>query len=159
MNDEIEAKAQQQQIIFHAQYVRDMSFENPRAPDSLKGSQTQLQTEVGFNIGSREVEEHQGQKLYETILKLVATGKRGEDTVYIAEVEYGAVVSLPGISDNLLRAMLHVEVPRLLFPFARQQIFNLVQDGGHPPLLMPPIDFVGFFQEQMAKEKAAPTAA
>lgn len=145
----------QQQIIVHAQYVRDSSFENPRVPGSLKGNLPQLQVEVGFNIGSRELEENQGQKMYETILKLAATAKRGEESVYMAEVEYGAVVTLPGVPDNYLRAMLQVEVPRLLFPFARQQIFNMIQDGGHPPLLMPPIDFVGFFQEQLAKAKDA----
>ncbi len=146
---------QQQQMIIHAQYVRDSSFENPRVPDSLKGNLPDLQVEVGFNIGSRELGENQGQKMYETILKLAATGKREGETVYMAEIEYGAVVTLPGVADNYLRAMLQVEVPRLLFPFARQQIFAMIQDGGHPPLLMPPIDFVAFFQEQLAKDKAA----
>ncbi|MES2729029.1 MAG: protein-export chaperone SecB [Pseudomonadota bacterium] len=147
----------QQQIIVHAQYVRDSSFENPHVPDSLKGNQTQLQVEIGFNIGSRSLGDNQGQELFETILKLAATGKREDKSLYMAEVEYGAVVSLPGVADNLRTAMLHVEVPRLLFPFARQQIFNMIQDGGHPPLLMPPIDFVSFFQEQMVKTgKTAP---
>jgi preprotein translocase subunit SecB len=154
---DVHTEALQQQIIIHAQYVRDLSFENPRVPDSLRNTQDAIKVDVGFNIATRKLDIVAEQQLYEVVLKLAATGKRGNDTVYVAEVEYGAAVTLPGAQENILRALLQVEVPRMIFPFARAQIFDVIQDGGHPPLLLPPIDFVGFFQQQMAQARQQQT--
>lgn len=154
---DVQSAALQQQIILHAQYVRDCSFENPRVPHSLKSGQEALKVDVGFNIATRPTEKAQDEQMYEVVLKLAATAKRQNDIVYVAEVEYGGIATLPGAPGNIVNALLQVEVPRLLFPFARQQIFEMVQDGGHPPLLLPPIDFVAFFQQQLraAQEQKA----
>ena len=144
-------EAQVAPITVNAQYLKDFSFENPNAPQSL-GQATAPQIEVGVNVGTRNL----AQGVFEVSLALNATAKRGSETVFIAELTYCGVFSLQGIPEEHVRPVLLIECPRLLFPFARNILADATRDGGYPPLLLQPVDFVDLYRRQV--EAAGGTA-
>lgn len=133
--------AQNLPVVVHAQYVRDLSFENPQAPDSLRQGQDGPKMDISINMDARKLEEDSIENLYEVILKLSATANRQDKVAFIAEVEYGMTVSLPNVPEKHHHPVLMIEVPRLAFPFARQILADITQYGGFPPLLLNPVDF------------------
>ncbi|MGB1077050.1 MAG: protein-export chaperone SecB [Bdellovibrionales bacterium] len=136
----------------HAQYVRDVSFENPNAPDSLRGGQEAPKIDISFNMDARNLKDDNADALYEVALKVTANATRGDKTVFIAEVEYGAVVELSQVPEDKHHPLLLVEVPRLTFPFVRQIMSNLTQSGGYPPLNLNPVDFGQLYLQRFAKQ-------
>ena len=150
------------------QYVKDLSFENPNAPASLAqlGPSNQPQVGISVNIQTGPVAAPQpptgpsGQPAFECALTIKAEGKLGTgDAVQIAfiiEVTYAGLFAFPpGLPDGAVRALLMVEAPRLLFPFARLQLSEAAQAGGYGPLLINPIDFGGLYQQQLNYEQQA----
>jgi preprotein translocase subunit SecB len=138
--------------MIHAQYVKDLSFENPNAPHTLKTGRGGPDMDVNINLTAKEIEDESMSDLYEVTLMLSATAKK-EDTVYfIAEIEYGALVSLKGAPENQHHPMLFIEIPRMMFPFARQILGEVTGNGGFPPLLLNPVDFQGMYIERFAKD-------
>ena len=107
----------------HAQYIRDVSFENTDA----KG-------------------------IYEVALKVTVNATRDEKTVFIAEVEYGAVVELSQVPEEKHHPLLLIEVPRMMFPYVRQIMSDLTQNGGYPPLMLNPVDFGQIYMQRFAKQ-------
>ncbi len=147
-------------IVVHAQYLKDISFENPHAPDSLRAGQPGPQMDININMDARKFAPEEGQDaMYEVVLALTATAKRDGATVFLAEVQYGAVASLPGVPEETHHPILLIEVPRTLFPFARQLLAELTQSGGYPPLLLNPIDFRALYMEQFVKDEDKQAAA
>jgi len=55
-------------------------------------------------------------------------------------------------------AVVLIECPRLLFPFAREIVATAVRNGGFPPLLLDPVDFVGLYRQRMEKMAPQPAA-
>lgn len=145
----------QPQLAMGIQYVKDLSFENPQAPQSLlPGEPPQIQ--VGVEVGARTL----GNDHYEVALHLRAEAKRGNDTVFVAELLYGGVFQAANIAQDQLEPILLIECPRLLFPFARRILADATRDGGFPPLMLDPIDFVSLYQrgkEQRAQQAAQTT--
>jgi preprotein translocase subunit SecB len=142
----------QQQIVIHTQYVKDFSFENPNAPASFARSDTAPEIEINVNLNA---EPQQQQRTFEVVLSIRATAKRGEDHMWLAELAYAAVVSIPeNVDDNLIHPLVMIEGPRLLFPFARQMLSDVIQAGGHMPLNIQPIDFVRLYQASMENRQA-----
>lgn len=133
-------------ITIHAQYIKDLSFENPNAPESV-ALQQQPQINIDVDVEARTT---QDQKLHEVVLKLEVKANIGEKVGFIAELQYGAVVTLEVPDEHRLPVLL-IEVPRLLFPFARKIIADLTADGGFPPLMMHPIDFADLFRKKFAE--------
>ncbi len=134
-----------------AQYVRDISFENPRAPNSLTGDMASLKVERHIEINARGREDG----LFEVDLKLVASATREGETVFLADVVYGGLFALDNVPMADIQAILAVECPRFLFPFARQIVANVTADGGFPPVRSDPIDFGGIFMQRQAELAAA----
>ena len=134
------------QIRILAQFIRDLSFENPRAPDSLRasGPQPSIDMQVEMNARGRP------DGLFEVDLKLGASATRGEDVNFHVELLYGGLFELAGIPEDQLEVALLVECPRYLFPFARRIISDMTAEGGFPPFLIDPIDFAGVYQAQKA---------
>src|SRR3989338_5262300 len=122
-----------------AQFTRDLSFENPHAPESLRadGQGLQPQIDIGVEMNARG----RPDGLYEVDLKLTAQAKRGEQTAFHVELLYGGLFQINGVPDTELEAVLLIECPRYLFPFARRLISDVTADGGFPPLPLDPIDF------------------
>ena len=133
-----------------AQYIRDLSFENPRAPASLiAGDAPKIALEV--ELSAARIEANQ----FQLDMKLSVGATRGEDPVFQVELVYGGVFQLDNVGDADLEPIVLMECPRYLFPFARQIIANVVADGGFPPFRMEPLDFAGIYmarQQQLAEE-------
>ncbi|WP_207455742.1 protein-export chaperone SecB [Azospirillum sp. SYSU D00513] len=131
-----------------AQYVKDLSFENPNAPQSLMPNQAQPQVNIGVDVQVRPV----GEDVYEVVLQLRAEAKQGESVAFLAELAYAGLFQLPGLPQEHHRPVLMIEAPRMLFPFARAIISDATRDGGFPPLMINPIDFADLFRRQMAAQ-------
>ncbi len=130
-----------------AQYVKDLSFENPKAPDSLRARETAPQISIGVNVNSRQ----RSQTDYEIDLHLEAKAAIGEEVIFNVELTYGGLISVQNVPAQHLHPYVNIEGPRLLFPFARQIIADAVIRGGFPPLLIDPIDFVQLYQQYLAR--------
>ncbi len=139
-------------VMIHAQYVKDISFENPNAPRSLRGGQDAPKMDININLDVRNVEDPQIKSLYEVVLTLSARAERQDYTVFIAELQYAVTVSLPNVPEQQHHPLLLIEVPKAAFPFARKILADLTQDGGYPPLLVGPIDFYGMYMSRFAKD-------
>ena len=138
------------QIVVHAQYIKDLSFENPNAPDILIDPPSQPDVEIGVNVGARGLNSEQ----YEVMLSLSARAKTGEKSLFLAELTYAAIVSAPGTERDDLNPLIMIEAPRLMFPFARAIISDMTRDGGFMPLSIQPIDFVAVYQNNLERQQA-----
>jgi len=141
------------QIQVLAQYVKDLSFENPGAPMSLQGGKPAL--EVGVDVQARGL----GVDQYEVQIRVRADAKAANQTVFVCEVTYAGVFMLKNISQENIQPVLLIECPRQLFPFARRVVADLTRDGGFPPLLLDPIDFMTLYRAQLAQQKAQTASA
>jgi preprotein translocase subunit SecB len=127
------------------QYVKDLSFENPRAPDSLQKMQAgKPDIKISVNINAKKM----GEEGYEVALSLSATAKVEKETMFIAELNYGALFGVRNVPEDQLQPLLLIECPRLMFPYARRIFADAVRDGGFPPIMLDPIDFTALFQQQ-----------
>lgn len=128
------------------QFIRDLSFENPRAPDSLHNSQAQPQIDLGVELSARG----RVDGLFEVDLRLNASATRDNEAVFQIELVYGGLFSVSGVAEEDIEAVLLIECPRLLFPFARRIIADLSTDGGFPPFLLEPLDFAAIYAQRLA---------
>jgi len=140
-------------LIVNAQYVKDLSFENPNAPASLMMQGGQPQIDLQVDVQARGVAEN----VSEVSLNIRAEAKVGEGIAFIAELSYAGVFTLPaGMPQDQAKALLLIEAPRLLFPFARAIVADTVRDGGYPPLMLQPLDFVDLYRRQVMGQGQQP---
>ncbi len=151
-------------LVMNLQFIKDLSFEVPGAPQifsTLKGAPN---ISLNLDVGVQRLEEQQ--PIFEVTLSIrtEATEPKNEPggtpstdgrRVFIAELAYSGVVTLNGVANEHVEPMLLVEVPRLLFPYARNILADVTRDGGFPPVLLQPIDFVGLWQQRRAQAQAA----
>lgn len=136
-----------------SQYIRDVSFENPGAPQSLDFSKTgQPDMDVNIGLDARKLPE--GDDMYEVALSARAQAITGGQAMFIVEIQYGLVVKIDQskVPEDQIHPMLFIEVPRHAFPFVRQVIANLVAQGGFPPLFLTPIDFHKLYLDRFAED-------
>ena len=126
-----------------SQYVKDLSFENPNAPAVYQWASAP-QIDVQFNIGADNV----GENLYEVSLKIDISSKSDEGTQFVVDIKYAGLFGVRNVPDDQLQPFFLAEAPRILFPFARRVVADVVRDGGFAPLLLEPIDFHGLFLQQ-----------
>ena len=129
------------------QYIKDLSFENPGAPKSLRPSDKAPKLDVNVNVNARPQSEIE----FEIELKLEAKATRGSDTLFIAEVSYAGLFQIRNVPQEHMHPLLLIECPRLLFPFARQIIADATRQGGFPPLMVDPIDFASLYRQRIAE--------
>jgi preprotein translocase subunit SecB len=150
----------QPMMLVNAQYVKDLSFENPNAPQSLS-QQGEPNVQIAIDVNANEVAD----KAFEVTLTLRAEGTAGETALFVVEIVYAGIFSIGEVPEEYMAPLVYIEAPRQLFPFARAIIADAVRDGGFPPLLIQPIDFVALFQQRAAAAEAegadgaAPAAA
>lgn len=130
------------QVRVLAQYVKDMSFENPNAPEVYQSNE-QPQIDIKFDIGRAQ----QG-NAWEVVLRIQATAMRGDQTSFHVELSYAGLFGIKNISEDQLQPFLLIDGPAMLFPFARRILADAVRDGGFPPLMLDPIDFAGLYLQQ-----------
>ena len=159
MADDTAANAQANQPSFNliGQYIRDMSFENPGAPGSIMLGGSNPNFQVGINVGVKK----QTDDIYAVEISLNAKAEREKNVLFNVELIYGGVFRMKNIPENNLAPLLFIECPRLIFPFARQVLASVTQQGGFPPLMMEPVDFNAIYLQklrQMQAQQAAPAA-
>jgi|SRR3712207_2256837 len=140
------------QVGILAQYIKDLSFENPNAP-AVYQWQGQPQMDVQFNIGASAV----GQDVHEVALKIEVAAKANEGTAFQLDLLYAGIFAIRNLPPEQIQAFLLAEAPRLLFPFARRIIADATLDAGFPPLLLDPIDFAGLYMQRAAQQQAEAT--
>ena len=136
-----------------AQYIKDLSFENPGAPSGLTA---RPQIDLGVDLQARRGDaEH-----FEVEIKLRVNAKSDEKPLFLLELAYAGLFRLTNIPEEALQQILLIQAPFMLFPFARRIVADVVRDGGMPPLMIEPIDFAALYQAKMsqAAAPAAPTA-
>lgn len=144
------AKAQPQLTVL-AQYIKDLSFESPSAPQSLQGPGENPQLKVGVNVNAAP----KGEEAYEVALHLEVHAKSDKGVIYNVELIYGGLFRLRGVPQNLLQPVLFVDCPTILFPFLRRVLADVIRDGGFPPLMLDPIDFSRLYAQNLAQGQAA----
>jgi preprotein translocase subunit SecB len=128
------------------QYLKDLSFESPRAPQVFVTQGPQSQVGVNVRVDGRAV----GENTYEITLHLEVGATAGDDQVFLLEMDYAGIFTVGAVPPQVLGPLMMIEAPRMLFPFARQIISNVVAAGGFPPLLINPIDFADLYRRQLA---------
>jgi len=141
-----------------AQFIRDMSFENMVAKKGLSGAEVQPDIQVAVSLDARK---RPVDNQYDVISKYRCTSKNktNGETLFLLEVEYGAIFHIEGIPEEQLHPFLLIECPRLLFPFARRIISDVTRDGGFPALNVDTVDFVTMYRQEIARRAAAQQAA
>ena len=131
-----------------AQYIKDLSFENPNSPASLGPQDKQPTISVQINVTATNVGEHD----YEIALAIEGKGENGGTVLFAFELIYAGVFRVQNVAQENLHPLIMIECPRLLFPFAREIISTSVRNGGFPPLMLDPVDFVGLYRQNMARQ-------
>jgi preprotein translocase subunit SecB len=137
----------QPQLTVVTQYIKDFSFENPNAPQSLGPASEPPQISIQINVGGTPLSETD----IEVALKLDGKAENGGKLLFHFELEFAGVFRIRNVPQESLNAVVMIECPRLLFPFAREIIATNVRNGGFPPLLLDPVDFVGLYRQKMAQ--------
>lgn len=132
------------QLIVNTQYLKDLSFESPRAPQTLMAQREAPEVNLTADVKARSL----GPEVFEVILNMGAHAKQKDEPVFVVELSYGAVVTVKDAPPELVPLLVFVETPRILFPFARAIIAGATRDGGFPPLLINPIDFADLLRRE-----------
>ncbi len=151
-------------LVVNIQYTKDLSFEVPNAPAVYTVLRTAPVVNINLDVQVRRIED--GQTVFEVTLAVraeatmpPAADAQTEDkpmVVFIADLAYAGIFTLNGVPDNQQEPVLLVECPRLLFPFARNILADVTRDGGFPPVMLSPIDFVGLWQSRRAQAAQMP---
>ena len=136
------------------QYLKDFSFENPNAPQSMNIQNGSPDINISVNVNARNLT----QTDFEVELHLEAKATHQGKAVFAADMLYAGVFRLENVPQEALHPIVLVECPRMLFPFARQVLADATRNGGFPPLMLDPIDFMGMYQRRLAEQKAPPKA-
>lgn len=165
MSDETPSKDQKETIqagslpnmpvTVHAQYIKDISFENPNAPNSLRPSQEKPSVEVNISLDATKLEDPELKSLYEVTLGITAKSTRADKVEFIAEASYAAAVSLHEVNEENHHPLLFIEIPQQIFPWVRQSIAQLTQGGGYAPLFLQPVDFRQMYVNRFSQTPAA----
>lgn len=148
-----EAAAQQPRINIQAQYIKDLSFENPLGPEAVSKISQNPEVKIEVNTNTRPLEGGS----HEVTLFIRGEAKAGETTLFIAELTYGGIFQLENVPAETVAPALLIEGARMLFPFARNIVADATRDGGFPPLMINPLDFVALYRDQhMPKQGEQP---
>lgn len=139
-------------MMFHAQFVRDLSFENPQPAALYESKTTRPQMDVSFSIECLPVQSQQYKFMYEVQLGMKVQARREDKVAFVAEVLYSVLVSLDGVPEQQHHPLLYIEAPRYAFPFVRQIVADLTQSAGMLPLLLTPVDFRALYMQRFGEE-------
>ena len=142
-----QAQEKAPQLNVLAQYTKDFSFENPNAPRSLQPSEQQPEIKIQINVNANPLTETD----IEVVLTTEGKAETAGNLLFSFELAFAGVFRIVNVPQESIHPVLMIECPRLLFPFAREIIANAVRNGGFPPLLLDPVDFVGLYRQRMAQ--------
>jgi len=144
-----DATAQAPSMRIVAQYLKDLSFENPNAPDSLRTSTPAPKVDISVNVNAKTLSDTD----FEVELHLEAKAEHEDKTAFAAEIVYCGLFHIENVPKEAVHPVVLIECPRVLFPFARQIMAHATQQGGFPPLMLDPIDFAGMYQQRIAQQQ------
>lgn len=127
-----------------AQYIKDLSFENPAAPVNPN---VRPQVELGVDLQARQAEAD----MFEVEMKVRISASADGKPAFLLELAYAGLFVLQNIPEEVRSQILLIEAPHLLFPFVRRIVADTVRDGGLPPLMIEPIDFSALYRAKMAE--------
>ncbi len=136
------------QVSVIAQYVKDLSVENPSSPQVFQW-QVQPNVDVQFNINVDKVADD----VHEVVLKVEVAARSDNGVHFVVDLSYAGLFGIRNAPEEALPPFLLIEAPRLIFPFARQVIAEAVANTGFPPLLLDPIDFAGAYVQQLQAQQ------
>jgi preprotein translocase subunit SecB len=134
----------QPQVSIFAQYVKDLSVENPSAPE-VYSWQVQPNLDVQFNLNVQGA----GEAVHEVTLKFDISARSDNGVHFVVDLSYAGLFGIRNVPEEALPPFLLIEAPRLLFPFARQVISDAIANAGFPPLMLDPIDFAAAYMAQV----------
>jgi preprotein translocase subunit SecB len=140
----------QPQLNVVTQYIKDFSFENPNAPQSMAARQEPPQIGIQINVNARPLSEID----FEVSLKIEGKAEENGNLLFSFELDFAGVFRIRNVPQESMNAIVLIECPRLLFPFAREVIATAVRNGGFPPLLLDPVDFVSLYRRKMEEMQA-----
>jgi len=135
-------------------YVKDLSLENPGAPQSFK-QQEAPQVEIGLRTSGAQIESD----VYESVLTVTLTAKVADKTLFLVEASQAGIFTIKGVPADQLQGVLAVHCPTVLFPYLREAIADAVTRAGFPPVHLAPINFDALFAQQLAQMAPAPATA
>lgn len=133
-----------------AQYLKDLSFENPKAPQSLMNQEANPQIEISVNVNAKALAPTD----FEVELELEAKAVEDDAVVFATEILYAGIFRVENMPEDVMHQVVLIECPRMLFPFARQILADATRNGGFPPLMIDPIDFAGMYSQRVEQESA-----
>ncbi|WP_431271962.1 protein-export chaperone SecB [Dankookia sp. P2] len=143
-------QAPQGPLVLNLQYTKDLSFEVPGAPEIFSTLREQPRVDLQLDVQARPLQE--GGNIYEVSLQIRADAQAQNTTCFIAELVYCGIFTI-SVEPEVLEPVLLVECPRLLFPFARNILAEVTRDGGFPPVMLAPIDFVALWQSRRGEQQ------
>lgn len=152
-------------LVVNVQYIKDLSFEVPGAPQIYTQLKAPPRVDINLDVQARRILE--GQNVFEVTLAIRAEAKEAATNgspesgirVFLAELSYSGVFTLTGIPENTIEPILLVECPRILFPFARNILSETTREGGFPPVLLQPIDFLALWHSRRQQPGAQAAVA
>lgn len=132
-----------------AQYIKDLSFENPGGPAALQQARSQPNIQIRVDVRGQKVAENR----HEVVLALDIDAKVDDRPLFVLELAYGGLFEIEGFPPETLQPLLMVECPRVLFPFARRLVADLTRDGGFPPLMLDLVDFAALYRARIAQQQ------
>ena len=149
-NEEAKGNGKAPALNVLAQYVKDLSFESPGAPQSLRARSAAPTINITINVQAGQPVNNEA----EVELKIETQAKIEQNVLFVIELTYGGMFRLTNIPPEAVQPILMIECPRLLFPFARQIIAEASRNGGFPPVLIDPVDFVSLYRQRLAEMQA-----
>ncbi len=138
---------QQPQLGVLAQSTKDLSFENPNAPQSLQPPAQPPAINIQINVNPKQLTATD----FEVELKLEGKAEANNNLLFSFDLTYAGVFRLQNVPQESLGPLVMIECPRLLFPFAREIVARAVTGGGFPPLILDPVDFVALYRQKMSQ--------
>jgi preprotein translocase subunit SecB len=148
----IEQENNKKHVSVEAQYVKDLSFENPGAPNSLTKTKSTPQIDLSLDI---EVHRLSSDEVFEVVLNITSKALLEGENLFVVELKYAGIFTLHNFDEAQRSMMLAVYAPSILFPFARKIIADATQSGGFQPLMIDPIDFGALYEKKIAQEESS----
>lgn len=137
-------------MFLRAQYIKDLSFENPRAPASIFSLREPPQMEVAINLGAQRLDE----QVYEVAIQIQVRAMAEKTTVFLCDLVYAGVIEVQNIPEAQVEQTLFIQGAQLVYPFARRVVADVTRDGGFPPIALEPIDFAALYEQNRNKSTA-----
>ncbi|OPZ76725.1 MAG: Protein-export protein SecB [Alphaproteobacteria bacterium ADurb.Bin438] len=144
MNEKQENQQTQPGLSINAQYIKDLSFETPLMPQILGDMKQAPQVDIKVDVNAAKLNDN---GMYTVDLKFNIETKSGDKVLFLCELDYGSVVTL-NLPEEHIEPVLLIEVPRYLFPFARNIVADVTRESSLPPLMIAPIDFVDLYRRR-----------